>query len=75
MRAVYRNPKELATCLKDLVDNYLEDLLTYDDLESKVKKIVSANGDRVYKEGKISLKIYPYLGDERVEIIDKIIKS
>lgn len=75
MRAVYRNPKELATCLKDLVDNYLEDLLTYDDLESKVKKIVSANGDRVYKEGKISLKIYPYLGDERVEIIDKIIKD
>ncbi|MCR1952652.1 MULTISPECIES: TIGR04540 family protein [Clostridium] len=75
MRAVYRNPKELATCLKDLVDNYLEYLLSYDDLENKIKKIVDANGDRVYKDGKISLKLYPYLGDERVEIIDKIIKG
>jgi uncharacterized protein (TIGR04540 family) len=75
MRAVYRNPKELATCLKDLVDNYLEDLLSYENLESKIKKIVEANGDRVYKDGKISLKLYPYLGDERIEIIDKIIKE
>lgn len=75
MRAVYRNPKELATCLKDLVDNYLEDLLSYENLESKVKKIVDANEDRVYKDNKISLKLYPYLGDERVQIIDKIIKG
>lgn len=75
MRAVYRNPKELATCLKDLVDNYLEDLLSYENLESKIKKIVEGNGDRVYKDGKISLKLYPYLGDERIEIIDKIIKE
>jgi uncharacterized protein (TIGR04540 family) len=75
MRAVYRNPKELATCLKDLVDNYLEDLLSYENLESKIKKIVEANGDRVYKDGKMSLKLYPYLGDERIEIIDKIIKE
>ena len=75
MRAVYRNPKELATCLKDLVDNYLEDLLSYENLESKIKKIVEANGDRVYKDWKISLKLYPYLGDERIEIIDKIIKE
>lgn len=75
MRAVYRNPKELATCLKDLVDNYLEDLLSYENLESKVKKIVEANEDRVYKDNKISLKLYPYLGDERVQIIDKIIKG
>lgn len=75
MRAVYRNPKELGTCLKDLVDNYLEDLLSYEDLEIKVKKIVAANEDRVYKDNKISLKIYPYLGDERVEILDKIVKE
>lgn len=75
MRAVYRNPKELATCLKDLVDNYLEDLLSYEDLESKVKKIIEANGERVYKDNSISLKLYHYLGDERVDIIDKIAKN
>lgn len=75
MRAVYRNPKELATCLKDIVDNYLEFLISYEEMETKIKKIVEANGERVYKDGKISLKLYPYLGDERVEIIDKIVKE
>ena len=73
MRTVYRNPKELATCLKDLVDNYLEALISYDELKEKVTKIVSANGERVHREGRISLKLYPYLGDERVEILNKII--
>ena len=33
MRAVYRNPKELATKLKDVIDLYLEDLLSYEKLE------------------------------------------
>lgn len=75
MRAVYKNPKELATCLKDLVDNYLEFLISYDELEEKVRKIVSANGDRVYKDRIFSSKLYPYLGDERVEIINKIIEE
>lgn len=75
MRTVYRNPKELATCLKDLVDNYLEFLISYDDLEEKVRKIVSANGDRVYKDGIFSSKLYPYLGAERVEIINNIVNN
>lgn len=75
MRTVYRNPKELATCLKDLVDNYLEYLISYDELKDKVKKIVSANEERVYKDGKMSLKLFPYLGEERVEIINKIISE
>jgi len=74
MRTVYKNPKELGTCLKDLVDNYLEDLITFEHLEEKVKKIVTSNGDSAYKDGKISSKIYPYLGKERVEILDKIVK-
>ena len=32
MRAVYRNPKELATKLKDVVDLYQDDLLSYEKL-------------------------------------------
>lgn len=74
MRTVYKNPKELGTCLKDLVDNYLENLITFEYLEGRVKKLVASNGESVYKDGKISSKIFPYLGNERVEILDKIIK-
>jgi uncharacterized protein (TIGR04540 family) len=75
MRAIYRNPKELGTCLKDLVDNYLENLLSEERLKEKVTKIIDANGDRAYKDGKISSKIYPYLGEERIAIINKIIEN
>ena len=75
MRKVYRNPKELATCLKDIVDVYLEDLMTYETMESKILKIVEANRDRVYKEKNMNVNISKYLGDERVEIIDKIVKK
>lgn len=74
MRLVYKNPKELATFIKDLIDNHLEDLISYDELKEKVNKIVEANKDRVFKDNKISNKIYPYLGDERVEILNKLME-
>lgn len=73
MRAVYRNPRELATCIKDSVDLYLEDLITYEKLEDKITKIADANGERVYKDGKVQLKLANILGDERVDIINKIL--
>ncbi|NLL31594.1 MAG: TIGR04540 family protein [Clostridiales bacterium] len=75
MRTKYKNPKELGTCLKDLVDNYLEYLLDEETLRKRVMKIVEANGESAYKDGKVASKIYPYLGDERAEIISKIIEN
>lgn len=76
MRAVYRNPKELASKLKDTVDDYLDDILSYEKLEQKVAAIIKANGERVYKEdGNMPVKLSIVLGDERKEIIDKIAES
>lgn len=75
MRKVYRNPRELATCLKDIVDVYLEDLMTEEKMEEKITAIVEANRDRIYKEKNMNVNISKYLGDERVEIIDKVIKG
>ena len=51
MRAVYRNPKELATKLKDVVDLYQDDLLSYEKLEATVVAMIKANDDRIYKNG------------------------
>ncbi|HCW52804.1 TIGR04540 family protein [Clostridium sp. SM-530-WT-3G] len=75
MRAVYKNPRELATCLKDIVDNYYEDLITYDTMSDKIMKIVNANKDAVYKEKAMSVKIANILGEERVNIIDEVVNS
>ena len=75
MRTVYRNPRELATCLKDIVDNYYEDLITYDKMSEKIMKIVNANKDAVYKEKSMSVKIANVLGESRVKIIDEVVAS
>ncbi|ERK31320.1 MULTISPECIES: TIGR04540 family protein [Clostridium] len=74
MRTVYKNPKELATFLKDSIDSYLENLITYEKLEERVKKIIDSNGERVYKNGIISPQLAKVLGDSRIEIMDKIAK-
>lgn len=75
MRAVYRNPKELATCLKDIVDTYEDDLISYEKMEERIKKIVDANKEAIYKEKNMSVKIANVLGDKRVDIINKIVQS
>ncbi|KAJ53019.1 uncharacterized protein (TIGR04540 family) [Clostridium tetanomorphum] len=73
MRTVYKNPKELAICVKDLVDLYLEGLMTYEKLEEKVVKISKANEERFYKNGIIDTKIANTLGDLRIDIVNKIL--
>jgi uncharacterized protein (TIGR04540 family) len=75
MRAVYRNPKELATCLKDIVDTYTDDLISYEKMEDRIMKIVDANKDSIYKEKSMSVKIANVLGNSRVEIINKVVES
>lgn len=75
MRASYKNPKELSSKLRDLVDTYLEGLLSYEELEKTVVAIINANEDRVYKNGFMPTKLAAVLGDERVDIINKIAET
>ena len=72
MRAVYRNPRELATKLKDVIDLYLEDLLSYEKLESTVVAMIKVNDDRIYKNGFMPTKLIAVIGEERKAIVDKI---
>lgn len=62
MRAVYRNPKELATKLKDLVDLYQDDLLAYEKLEATIVTMIKANDDRIYKNGFMPTKLISAIG-------------
>ncbi|WP_315069689.1 TIGR04540 family protein [uncultured Clostridium sp.] len=75
MRAVYRNPRELATCLKDIVDTYYDDLISYEKMEERIIKIVDANRDSIYKDKGMSVKIANVLGDKRAEIINNVVES
>lgn len=75
MRLTYKNPRELATAVKDLVDSYLDDVMEYEVLEERLKKLVASNMERVYKDGIMSSKIANVLGEERVNIVNRIIKE
>ncbi|KZL89586.1 TIGR04540 family protein [Clostridium magnum] len=75
MRASYKNPKELSSKLRDLVDTYLEGLLDYEELERTIIAIINANEDRVYKNGFMPTKLAGVLGTERVDIINKIAET
>lgn len=75
MRAVYRNPRELATCLKDIVDTYYDDLISYEKMEERIMKIVNANKEAIYKDKSMSVKIANILGDERTKVINKVVES
>ncbi|MBS7132677.1 MULTISPECIES: TIGR04540 family protein [Clostridium] len=75
MRVSYRNPKELATAVKDAIDTYLEDLMSYEDLEKKILKMIEVNEERLVKNGNVDRKVSLVLGEDRVEIINKIIKD
>ncbi|MBU3154672.1 TIGR04540 family protein [Clostridium estertheticum] len=75
MRKIYKNPKELGTCLKDLVDFYLDDVIEYNKLKEKIIILANANEDKLSKEGSIPIKISNILGDSRVAIIKKILSE
>lgn len=75
MRAVYRNPRELAIKIKDVVDMYNEGLITYENLETTIIEMIKKNEDRVYKNGFMPTKLVNVLGEERKAIIDEIAKK
>ena len=75
MKAVYKNPKELATKLMDLVDTYRENLISYEEFEKTVTAIIEKNGDRVYKNGFMPTKLIGIIGEDRKAIIDEVAKK
>ena len=73
MRKVYRNPKELATYLKDMVEMYFDDLMTYEKMEAKIKEVIEANEERFFKNGNVDVKVAKIIGESNMEVINKII--
>lgn len=75
MRLVYRNPKELASKVRDAVDLYQDNLISYDKLEQIIVGMIEKNEDRVYKNGFMPAKLISEIGEERKNIIDEIAKN
>ena len=72
MRKVYKDPKTLATALRDLVDFYLDGVITYEKLKEKINILIDSNEERLYKDGNMSLKVSNIIGSSGVAIINKV---
>ena len=44
-------------------------------MKERILKIVEANKDAIYKEKNMSVKIANILGENRVDLIDEIVKN
>ena len=76
MRAVYRNPRELATKLKDVIDLYLEDLLdTLSDDGKLINKNVKEGIDKIIKKIDTILMEHLTYSDKMLEDINCEINS
>lgn len=73
MKAVYKNPKELATKIMDLVDSFQEGLISYEKLQETILVMVEKNEDRIYKNGFMPIKLISTIGEERKAILDEIV--
>lgn len=72
MKAVYKNPKELATKIKDLIDTYSEGLISYEKLEQTIITMIEKNEDRIYKNGFMPSNLISIIGEDRKAIVDEI---
>lgn len=75
MKVVYKNPKELATKMMDLVDTYREGLITYEEFEKTVTAMIERNDDRIYKNGFMPAKLISIIGEDRKAVIDEVYRS
>ena len=73
MKAVYRNPKELATKLIDLVDTYSEGVLSHEDLQRTLLAIIEKNVNQVYKNGFMPARLISIIGEDRKAVIDEVV--
>ncbi|MDF2881432.1 MAG: ribonuclease [Clostridiaceae bacterium] len=72
MKTVYKNPKELATKIMDLVDSYRDGLITYEKFQGTMLALIENNGDRIYKNGFMSTKLISIIGEDRKLLIDEV---
>jgi uncharacterized protein (TIGR04540 family) len=75
MKAVYKNPKELATKIMDLVDSYREGMITYEKFESTILILIESNKDSIYKNGFMPTKLQNVIGQDRKALIDEVVSK
>lgn len=75
MRVTYKNPKELGSALRDIVDLYRDDMMSFEEVSKKIVILAERNEERLFKNGNIEIKIANVLGEDRVAIVNEILNK
>jgi hypothetical protein len=75
MKLVYKNPREMATKLIDLVDTYSDGLITFDEFQKTINGMIEKNEDKIYKNGFMPARLISIIGENRKAVIDEAVKK
>lgn len=69
----YKTQRELATVMNSIIDGYWVNLITEEDMISKVSGIYINNPKKILKENNFTKILQQQCGKRRLEVIEKVL--
>lgn len=73
IKLFYKTQRELATVINGVVDGYWANLITEEDMISKVSSIYTNNPMKIWKENEFTTILKQQCGKRRLEVIEKVL--
>ena len=75
IRSFYRNQRELAFAINEIIDAYWKEEILEDEMIEGINKIFVYNSDKILKDSEYTKVIQQQCGKKRLNIISKVINS
>lgn len=73
VKKFYRTQREVATVIKEIIDQYWVDKLTDEELEENIKMIYKNNQDKIIKNNDYTTILKQKCGKNRLAVVSKVI--
>lgn len=74
MVTFFKNQKELAQALIEIIDSYWEKSLKEEEMMSKIEELVQKNREKVFTQGDYASVIKQRLGKKRLALLIKVME-
>ena len=75
MITYYKNQKELAQGLVEIIDTYWKQKTSEQNFLDYVNKVAQNNSEKLYKNNEFTSVIKQRLGKKRIELLNKILRT
>lgn len=75
IKSFYKNQREIASALNDIIDAYWNDELAEKLMIEHIGKIYANNEDKIVKDGQFTKILQQQCGKKRLDVIDKIVNK